>query len=102
MNPVTAPRTTARHLPIWAGLVLAIIGGLMMPIQGRINGGLAERMGDANAAAAISFAGGTVVMLLTSVLLPRGRRASSRPRGLRDVTAARTLRSSRDTGQIRK
>ncbi|MDN5756187.1 MAG: DMT family transporter [Micrococcaceae bacterium] len=73
MNPVIAPRAKARHLPLWAGLVLAIIGGLMMPIQGRINGGLAERMGDPNAAAAISFAGGTVVMMLASVLLPRGR-----------------------------
>ncbi|WP_417216655.1 DMT family transporter [Arthrobacter sp.] len=73
MNSVSSRADTTRHLPLWAGLALAIVGGLMMPIQGRINGALSEQMGDGNAAAAISFAGGTVVMILVSLMLPRGR-----------------------------
>ncbi|WP_372696773.1 DMT family transporter [Arthrobacter sp. JSM 101049] len=73
MNSAPAATALTRHLPLWAGLVLAIIGGLMMPIQGRVNGALSEQMGDGNAAAALSFAGGTLLMILVSVLLPSGR-----------------------------
>jgi len=73
MNSAPTASAATRHLPLWAGLVLAIIGGLMMPIQGRVNGALSEQMGDGNAAAALSFAGGTLLMILVSVLLPSGR-----------------------------
>lgn len=62
-----------RHIPLWLGLLLALAGGLMMPIQGRINGALGQEMGDALGAAVISFTGGLLVMLVVSVVLPRGR-----------------------------
>uniref|UniRef100_UPI003119CB22 DMT family transporter n=2 Tax=Arthrobacter sp. G119Y2 TaxID=3134965 RepID=UPI003119CB22 len=55
------------------GLPLAIVAGAAMPVQSRVNGALGTRLDDGLAAALVSFSVGLVVMILISVLLPRGR-----------------------------
>ncbi|MGX5715668.1 DMT family transporter [Arthrobacter sp. MAHUQ-56] len=65
--------TSPSRLPVLAGLPLAVGSGLAIPVQGRINGALGARLGDGIAAAAVSFSTGLLVMILVSLLLPRGR-----------------------------
>ncbi|MHA7263259.1 DMT family transporter [Arthrobacter sp. TMN-37] len=55
------------------GIPVALVAGLAIPIQGRINGALGARLDDGLAAALVSFGTGLVVMILISVALPRGR-----------------------------
>ena len=55
------------------GLPLAIVAGAAMPVQSRVNGALGSRLDDGLAAALVSFSVGLVVMILISILLPRGR-----------------------------
>jgi transporter family-2 protein len=52
--------------------------GLAIPVQGRINGALGARLGDGIAAAAVSFSTGLAVMILISLVLPRGRAGLAR------------------------
>ena len=47
--------------------------GLLMPVQGRINGALGVALADGIAAAVVSFTTGLVVMIVVSLALPRGR-----------------------------
>lgn len=70
-----------------AGVVLAVVVGLGLAVQSRVNGALAARLGDSLLAAVISFGGGLVVLL---VALATSRRMRS---GLGGVRAA--LRSGR-------
>lgn len=63
----------ARHLPAVIGLPLAVVSGVAIPLQSRINGALGQTLGDGLAAALISFGTGLVLMILFSLLLPRGR-----------------------------
>ncbi|ADX72514.1 DMT family transporter [Pseudarthrobacter phenanthrenivorans] len=65
--------THSPRLPLLAGLPLAVGAGLAIPVQGRINGALGTRLDDGIAAAVVSFSTGLVVMILISLLLPRGR-----------------------------
>lgn len=65
--------TSTSRLPVLAGLPLAVGAGLAIPVQGRINGALGARLDDGIAAAVVSFSTGLVVMILISLLLPRGR-----------------------------
>jgi transporter family-2 protein len=65
--------THAQRLPLAAGLSMAVAAGLAIPLQGRINGALGARLGDGIAAAVVSFSTGLVLMILVSVVLPRGR-----------------------------
>lgn len=53
---------------------MAVAAGLAIPVQGRINGALGARLNDGIAAAVVSFTTGLVVMILVSLVLPRGRR----------------------------
>lgn len=62
-----------RHLPALIGLPLAAAAGVAIPLQSRINGALGRTLDDGLAAALISFGTGLVVMILISLLLPRGR-----------------------------
>lgn len=62
-----------RHLPAVIGLPVSIFAGLFIPLQGRINGALGRTIDDSIAAALISFGTGLVLMVLVSLLLPRGR-----------------------------
>lgn len=65
--------THAQRLPLAAGLPMAVAAGLAIPLQGRINGALGARLGDGIAAAVVSFTTGLVLMILVSLVLPRGR-----------------------------
>lgn len=64
------------------GIFLAIVSGLAMAMQGRINGQLGVELHDSMLAAVISFGGGLLVLLL---MLPLSRRMRG---GLRNVAAA--------------
>lgn len=70
--------THAPRLPLAAGLPMAVAAGLAIPVQGRINGALGARLGDGIAAAVVSFSTGLVLMILVSLILPRGRAGLSR------------------------
>jgi len=65
--------THTPRLPLLAGLPLAVGAGLAIPVQGRINGALGARLHDGIAASVVSFSTGLVLMILISLLLPRGR-----------------------------
>src|SRR6478736_8916517 len=65
--------TSPSRLPALAGLPLAVGSGLAIPVQGRINGALGARLNDGIAAAAVSFSTGLLVMIVISLVLPRGR-----------------------------
>jgi transporter family-2 protein len=65
--------TSTHRLPLLAGLPLAVGSGLATPVQGRINGALGARLGDGIAASVVSFSTGLLVMILISLVLPRGR-----------------------------
>jgi bacterial/archaeal transporter family-2 protein len=72
-----------------AGLTIAIVGGLALAGQSRVNGELGHRLGDGVAAALVSFGSGLVLLVLAAVALPVGRRGLAalhgalRTRGLR-------------------
>lgn len=70
--------THAQRLPLAAGLPMAVAAGLAIPVQGRINGALGARLGDGIAAAVVSFSTGLVLMILVSLVLPRGRAGLAR------------------------
>ena len=70
--------TSTHRLPLLAGLPLAVGAGLAIPLQGRINGALGARLNDGIAASVVSFSTGLVVMILISLLLPRGRAGLAR------------------------
>ncbi|TLM84874.1 DMT family transporter [Pseudarthrobacter sp. NamE2] len=70
--------TSTSRLPVLAGLPLAVGAGLAIPVQGRINGALGVRLDDGIAAAVVSFSTGLLVMILISLLLPRGRAGLAR------------------------
>jgi transporter family-2 protein len=64
------------------GLLLAVVGGVALASQSRVNGELGGRLGDGVAAALVSFGSGFVVLAVAAAVLPAGRR------GLRTVWAA--------------
>ncbi|UKA55801.1 DMT family transporter [Arthrobacter sp. FW305-BF8] len=70
--------THAPRLPLAVGLPMAVASGLAIPVQGRINGALGARLGDGIAAAVVSFSTGLIVMVVVSLLAPRGRAGLAR------------------------
>jgi transporter family-2 protein len=70
--------THTPRLPLLAGLPLAVGAGLAIPVQGRINGALGARLNDGIAASVVSFSTGLLLMVLISLLLPRGRAGLAR------------------------
>ena len=72
-----------------AGLSIAILGGIGLAGQGRVNGELGHRLDDGVAAALMSFASGLVLLALATVVLPVGRRGFA---ALRDALRTRSLR----------
>jgi transporter family-2 protein len=70
--------THAPRLPLAVGLPMAVASGLAIPVQGRINGALGARLGDGIAAAVVSFSTGLIVMIVVSLLAPRGRAGLAR------------------------
>ncbi|XAS65099.1 DMT family transporter [Pseudarthrobacter sp. So.54] len=65
--------THAPRLPLPAGLLIAVSAGLLVPVQGRINGALGTALADGLAAAVVSFSTGLVLMVVISLVLPKGR-----------------------------
>ncbi|KRE77460.1 DMT family transporter [Arthrobacter sp. Soil763] len=65
--------THAPRLPLPVGLLLAVAAGLFVPVQGRINGALGTVLADGLAAAVVSFSVGLVLMIVVSLVLPKGR-----------------------------
>lgn len=65
--------THAPRLPLPVGLLLAVSAGLLVPVQGRINGALGTVLADGLAAAVVSFSTGLVLMIVISLSLPKGR-----------------------------
>lgn len=55
----------------WLGAVLSVAGGVVLAVQGRINGQLGNRLHDGVLAALISFGGGFVVLLVGVRCVPR-------------------------------
>ena len=74
--------TQTPRIPFLAGLPLAVAAGLLLPVQGRINGALGVALADGVAAAVVSFTIGLVLMAAISLALPRGRS------GLRQILPA--------------
>jgi transporter family-2 protein len=70
--------THAPRLPRHAGLPLAVAAGLLIPVQGRINGALGAALADGIGAAVVSFTTGLLVMVVISAALPKGRAGVSR------------------------
>ncbi|APX00870.1 MULTISPECIES: DMT family transporter [Arthrobacter] len=70
--------THAPRLPLAVGLPMAVASGLAIPVQGRINGALGARLGDGVAAAVVSFSTGLIVMVIVSLVAPRGRAGLAR------------------------
>ena len=70
-------------MAIWGALGLAIVAGAMLPFQAGINAALARFVGGPSRAAFISFAVGTIALLVVSLLATRGlvnvSRASEAP-----------------------
>jgi transporter family-2 protein len=65
--------THAPRLPLPVGLLLAVSAGLFVPVQGRINGALGTVLADGLAAAVVSFSVGLALMIVVSLVLPKGR-----------------------------
>ncbi|MGL3806592.1 DMT family transporter [Paeniglutamicibacter sp. R2-26] len=71
-SPSIAVPGTARRLgPVY--LMAAILAGLLMPLQSRVNGALGARLGDPVAAALVSFTTGLVLLVLVSLAVPGAR-----------------------------
>lgn len=64
--------------PVPAGLLLAVAAGLLMPVQGRINGALGAALADGIAAAVVSFTTGLVLIVAISLAFPKGRAGLAR------------------------
>jgi bacterial/archaeal transporter family-2 protein len=73
------PQTSRRPaIPLLAGLPVALAAGLLIPLQGRINGALGARLDDGIAAAVVSFTTGLVLITAIALLLPKGRAGLAR------------------------
>jgi bacterial/archaeal transporter family-2 protein len=72
-----------RPVAIWGALGLAIVAGAMIPFQAGVNVALSRFVGGPSRAAFLSFAVGTVALLVVSLLATRGlpnlSRASEAP-----------------------
>ncbi|MEE6282431.1 DMT family transporter [Georgenia sunbinii] len=79
------PRLTSsrRLLPSWLAALLAGLIGASIPVQSRLNGELGVTLGDPVMAAAVSFVGGLLIMLMLALTLPTVRRGlASLPRAV--------------------
>ena len=68
---VAAPKNEARLGPVY--LMAAVLAGLVMPIQSRVNGALGTHLGDPVAASLVSFTTGLILLVVVSIFLPSAR-----------------------------
>lgn len=81
-TPAPAPRKARSLAPFY--VATAVLAGLAMPIQSRVNGALGIRLGDPVAASLVGFTTGLIVLAVVSLLLPGARAgALAIPRALR-------------------
>ncbi|MFB9713117.1 DMT family transporter [Arthrobacter methylotrophus] len=77
-RPLSITTSRAASLPLLTGLILAVATGLVIPLQGRINGALGAKLDDGIAAAVVSFTTGLVLIAAIGLALPKGRAALRR------------------------
>lgn len=77
MNEAVTSRSAqpARVVP---SVVIAMLGGLALSVQARINGQLGDQLGDGVLAALISFGTGLILLVILVPAIPAGRRGLSR------------------------
>ena len=68
------PPPHAGRLPLGAAVGVAVVCGVLMATQSRINGELGRRLGDGFTAAALSFTAGLVIVVVIVALLPSAQR----------------------------
>lgn len=68
--PQPSPRPV---LPLAVGIPVAVATGLVIPLQGRINGALGATLDDGIAAAVVSFTTGLLLITAISLATPKGR-----------------------------
>ncbi|MGH3714049.1 MAG: DMT family transporter [Micromonosporaceae bacterium] len=84
-TPVPAHSTVVERSELVLGVLLAVLSGVAVAGQSRINGELGVRLGDGVLAAVVSFGGGLLLMLLLVPLVPRARAGVAKLRAaLRD------------------
>ncbi|WP_104139533.1 DMT family transporter [Arthrobacter sp. ZGTC131] len=71
----TAPQLRSPARLLAAGIPLAVIAGLTLPLQARINGELGHRLQDSLLAGLFSFGGAALIMAAATLVLPSGRAA---------------------------
>jgi transporter family-2 protein len=64
------------RLPLGPAVVIAVVCGVLMATQSRINGELGRRLGDGFTAAAISFGIGLAIVLVIVAAMPAARRGT--------------------------
>lgn len=69
----TVAATQASGHLAWLYLLLAVMAGLVAPLQSRVNGALGIQLGDPVAASFVSFATGLILLLVVSLLVPGAR-----------------------------
>lgn len=67
---------TSARLPLALAIPLALLCGVGVSLQSRINGQLAQEMGSGSAAALFSFGSGLIILIVLVALSPTGRRAT--------------------------
>ncbi|MFL4476451.1 DMT family transporter [Paeniglutamicibacter sp. MACA_103] len=81
-TPLPAAHQSRSLAPLY--VATAVVAGLAMPIQSRINGALGIRLGDPVAASLVSFTTGLIVLVVVSLVVPRARAGALEiPRALR-------------------
>ncbi|MFJ6418501.1 DMT family transporter [Paeniglutamicibacter sp. NPDC091659] len=68
---VAAPKNETRLGPVY--LLAAVLAGLVMPVQSRVNGALGTHLGDPVAASLVSFTTGLVLLVVVSIFVPSAR-----------------------------
>lgn len=71
--PATPHHTAVERAELALGVGLAVLSGVALAVQSRINGELGARLGDGVLAALISFGGGLVLLVALVPLIPRAR-----------------------------
>lgn len=85
MTPLRPADAAASPALRMIGVGLAVVAGVAVAVQSRINGELGVRLGDGIAAAVVSFGVGLLVLLVLVPVVPAGRRGLRRLRStLRD------------------
>lgn len=64
---------STRSIPVWSAVLIAVLCGVGIAVQSRINGELGARLDDGFTAAAISFGSGLVILSVVLAFSPAGR-----------------------------